>query len=361
MNGTTRRRALGTAGAVATTALAAPAVVRADSPIRWRMITSWPKNLPGPGMNAQRLADRIKAMSGGRLTVDLYAAGELVPALQVLDGVYGGVAEMGHTAAIYWAGKMKAAPFFTTVPWGLTPSEHVAWIEHGGGQALWDELYAPFNLKPFMAGNSSFQMGGWFRRELGGLADLKGLKLRSVGLGAELFKDLGVVPVALGVGDIFPTLQNGTIDGVEFLGPASDYAAGFYQVAPYYYWPTFTKPNGTAEAIVRLDVWTKLPAELKAVIANACAAESAYTLAEADWRDGEALEQLTSKHGTKLRRWPDDIVAAARRSGEALLAAFEGMGGLEQKIHWSYLAARKRADTWSSVSARAYLEARGGA
>ena len=153
-------------------------------------------------------------------------------------------------ASFYWAGKVKAAPFFTTVPFGLTPAEHQAWIEHGGGQALWDELYEPFGLKPFMAGNSSLQMGGWFRREINGLDDLKGLKLRSAGLGGELFQRLGAVTVSLGVPDIYPALQSGTIDGVEFLGPASDLAAGFYQIAKLYYWPTFTKPNGTAECMV---------------------------------------------------------------------------------------------------------------
>ena len=243
------------------------------------MITSWPRDLPGPGVNARRLAERITAMSGGRLAVQLYAAGELVPGLQVLDGVNAGVAEMGHTAAIYWTGKTRAAAYFTTVPWGFTPLEHVAWIEHGGGQALWDELYAPFGLKPFMAGNSGMQMGGWFKRELKGLADLKGLKVRAVGLSADLYQRLGAVGVVLQAGDIFPALQSGAIDGVEFLGPNSDRAQGFYQVAPYYYWPTFTKPNGTAECIIRRDAWDKLEPGLRAIVENACRAENQVTLA----------------------------------------------------------------------------------
>jgi TRAP-type mannitol/chloroaromatic compound transport system substrate-binding protein len=220
-----RRQALVAGAAV----IAAPAVLRAQESVEWRLVTSWPRDLPGPGMNAKRLADRIGRASGGRLKVRLYAAGELVPALQVFDAVYAGAAEMAHTASFYWAGKIKAASFFTTVPFGLTPAEHGAWIEHGGGQALWDELYAPFGLKPFMAGNSSLQMGGWFRREVGGLADLKGLKLRSAGLGGELFQRLGAITVSLGVPDIYPALQAGTIEGVEFLGPASDLGAGFHR------------------------------------------------------------------------------------------------------------------------------------
>ncbi len=341
--------------------LAAPAVLRAEDGLRWRMVTSWPRNLPGPGMNAQRLADRIGQLSGGRLTVQLFAAGELVPALQVLDAVFAGTAEMGHSASFYWAGKIKAAPFFTTVPFGLIPAEHQAWIEHGGGQALWDELYAPFGLKPFMAGNSSLQMGGWFRREINGLADLKGLKLRSAGLGGELFQRLGAVTVSLGVPDIYPALQNGTIDGVEFLGPASDLAAGFYQIAKLYYWPTFNKPNGTAECIVGAAAWAALPPDLQAVVSHACAAENAYTLAEADARDGDALAALVDQHGVSLRRWPDDVVEAARGEAAALFAGFAAAGGIEQRIHDSYQAAIKRLEPWSRVSAEAFLEARGGA
>jgi TRAP-type mannitol/chloroaromatic compound transport system substrate-binding protein len=353
---TRRTLLLGGAGA-----LAAPMALRAETPTRWRMVTSWPRNLPGPGMNAQRLADRITAMSGGRLTVQLHAAGELVPALQVFDAVYSGAAEMAHTAAFYWAGKVKAASFFTTVPFGLTPAEHAAWIEHGGGQALWDELYAPFGLKPFMAGNSSLQMGGWFRRPLASVADLKGLKLRSAGLGGELFQRLGAVTVSLGVPDIYPALQNGTIDGVEFLGPASDLAAGFFQIAKNYYWPTFTKPNGTAECLVGLKAWEALPPDLQAVVANACAADNAFTLAEADWRDGEALTTLVQQHGVELRRWPEDIVAAARSAATELLASFDKAGGIEQRVHRSYTGAMSRIQPWSRVSAAAYLEARASA
>lgn len=357
---TAGRRGFLLAGAAAG-ALAAPAASHAAEAVRWRMVTSWPRGLPGPGMNAQRLADRIGQASGGRLTVTLHAAGELVPALQVFDAVYAGAAEMAHTASFYWSGKVKAAPFFTTVPFGLTPAEHAAWILHGGGQSLWDELYAPFRVKPLMAGNSSLQMGGWFRRELNGPDDLKGLKLRSAGLGGELFQRLGAVTVSLGVPDIYPALQNGTIDGVEFLGPASDLAAGFYQVARYYYWPTFTKPNGTAECLIGLDAWEALPADLQAVVAEACAAENANTLAEADWRNGAALDVLVGQHGVELRRWPEEIVAAARAVAEEQLAAFAAMGGLDARIQASYAAALARIRPWSRVSAEAFLGARGDA
>src|SRR2546421_9771502 len=181
-----RRKLLGTAGI----AMAAPSVARAQTQ-RWRMLTSWPKRLPGPGMSAERVAERIAAMSGGRLQINVHAAGEVVPAFEVLDAVGSDVAEMGHTAAFFWQGKQPAAVFYTTVPFGLTPNEHVAWVEASGGQALWDELYAPFGVKPFMGGNTGVCMGGWFRREIKGLDDCKGLKIRSLGLGGEVFRRLG--------------------------------------------------------------------------------------------------------------------------------------------------------------------------
>ena len=183
------RRNLVAGGALAA-GIAAPNIARAQTK-RWRMVTSWPKRLPGPGMSAERVAERIKLLSGGRLEISVAAAGEIVPAFEVLDAVGGGVAEMGHTASFFWQGKEPAAVFYTTVPFGLTPNEHVAWVEAGGGQALWDELYAPFGVKPFMAGNTGVCMGGWFRREIKSRDDMRGVKIRSLGLGGEVYRRLG--------------------------------------------------------------------------------------------------------------------------------------------------------------------------
>src|SRR5580704_3074432 len=171
-------------------ALASPALAQ-SAKLQWRMVTSWPKRLPGPGMSAERVAQRIGSLSGGRLEITVSAAGEVVPAFEVLDAVGTGVAEMGHTAAFYWQGKEPAAAFFTTVPFGLIPNEHVSWIDAGGGQMLWDELYAPFGVKPFMGGNTGVCMGGWFRREIKSRDDVKGLKIRSLGLGGEVYRRLG--------------------------------------------------------------------------------------------------------------------------------------------------------------------------
>ncbi len=215
-NGAIKRRTfLGVAGAAAVAPLSA--ATRIDARFKWRMITSWPNNSPGPGLTANRLAERITAMSGGRLTVKVYGAGDLVPALEVFDAVSRGAAELGHTASFFWQGKFKASVFFTAVPFGLTPAEHAAWIYHGGGQALWDELYADLGLRAFMAGNTGMSMGGWFKRELTDLSDLKGLKYRIPGLAGEVLRRLGGVPVVVPPGEIFSALQAGVVDGAEFL------------------------------------------------------------------------------------------------------------------------------------------------
>jgi TRAP-type mannitol/chloroaromatic compound transport system substrate-binding protein len=345
------------AGAAAAGLLAAPAIAKAQT-LQWRMVTSWPKRLPGPGMSAERIASRIRTLSAGRLDIKVNAAGEVVPAFGVLDAVGNGVADIGHTAAFYWQGKMPAAAFFTTVPFGLTPAEHVAWIEAGGGQALWDALYAPFGVKPFMGGNTGVCMGGWFRHALNSLADLSGLKLRSLGLGGEIYRRLGATPQTTPPAEILTSLQSGVIDGAEFVGPGTDIALGLYRVAPFYYYPGFNKPNGTGECIVALKAWNALPDDLKAIVAHACAAEANYALAEMERLNALALASLTHEHNVKLTAFPADLVAAARQQAGDVLGELAARSAITGKVHGSYMAFRARTAPWSRVSIEAVLGAR---
>ena len=354
---TTRRKFIG-AGVAAAGVIAAPAVARAQT-LKWRMVTSWPKRLPGPGMSADRVAERVRVLSGGRLDISVFAAGEVVPAFEVLDAVGNGVADMGHTAAFYWQGKMPASAFFTTVPFGLTPSEHVAWVEAGGGQALWDELYAPFGVKPFMGGNTGVCMGGWFRREIMSLADLRGLKLRSLGLGGEIYRRLGATPQTTPPSEILTSLQSGVIDGAEFVGPGTDIALGLYRVAPFYYYPGFNKPNGTGECIVALKSWESLPADLKGIIAHACATEADFALAEMEKLNAQALATLLGEHKVKLTAFPDDLVTGARRQAGDVLGELSQRSAVAGKVHASYTAFRERIAPWSRVSIESVLRARG--
>jgi TRAP-type mannitol/chloroaromatic compound transport system substrate-binding protein len=309
-------------------------------------------------MSAERVAERIRALSGGRLEVSVFAAGEVVPSFEVLDAVGQGVADMGHTAAFYWQGKMPAAAFFTTVPFGLTPMEHVAWVDAGGGQALWDALYAPFGVKPFMGGNTGVCMGGWFRNEIKGAADVRGLRIRSLGLGGEVYRRLGATPQTTSPAEILTSLQSGVVDGAEFVGPGSDIALGLYRVAPLYYYPGFNKPNGTGEAIVSLRSWNALDAELKAAVAHACAAEASFALAEMERLNADALAALTGRFNVQLRAFPQDVVASARKAAADVLSELAAGSEAARKIHDSYMAFRTRTSAWSRISIEAVLGGR---
>ena len=349
-----RRSALSLLG-LAPAALATPAI--AQDRTQWRMVTAWPRNLPGPGVTAQRLADRIGEASGGRLTVELYAAGEIVPALEVFQAVSDGAAQIGHTASLFQAGRVAAAPLFTAGPFGLTPLEHIAWIEHGGGQALWDEAYRAFGVRPFMAGNTGFQMGGWFRNELSGLSDLQGLRIRMPGLGGEVMRRLGAAPVTLPPGEILTALQTGVIDATEFLGPFSDFAAGFWRVAKNYYAPGWHEPNGTGEALVSAAAMDALAPDLQAMVRDAARAENIVSLTEAEWQNGSALAELKAK-GVTVRDYPADIVDAARRETGGVMEDLAARDDLSARIVASYRGAARHLDTWSKVSVQRFLAVR---
>jgi TRAP-type mannitol/chloroaromatic compound transport system substrate-binding protein len=356
-----RRGALAALSAgLAAPTLAAPAVARQEKAEvrRWRMVTSWPKNLPGPGVSAQRLADRITAMSGGRIHVTVFAAGELVPPLEVFDAVANGTAQIAHTAALFWAGKFEAASFFTAAPFGLTPLEHMTWIIHGGGQALWDDLYAGSGVKPFMAGNTGFQMGGWFRREIASIADLQGLKMRIPGLGGRVLEKFGAVPVVLAPGEIFPALQSGLIDATEFLGPFSDHAMGFHKVAPFYYYPGWHEPNGTGEALVSSEAWQELAPDLQSIIATACAEVNVHGLTDSEWANAETLNTLMREKGTALRSFPAEVTDAMRAASEEVMDEMAKGDDLTARIVASYRNAARHQKSWSDVSVRAFLQAR---
>jgi len=355
-----RRALLGASAAAGAGALAAPAIAQEQAALDWKMVTSWPKNLPGPGVTAQRIADRIQLMSGGRLSIRLFAAGELVPALGVFDAVSAGTAQMAHTASFFWQGKIPAAVYFTAIPFGLLPHEHITWIEQGGGQALWDELYAPFGLKPVMAGNTGVQMGGWYKREISGLDDLTGLKIRMPGLGGEVMRRLGATPVSLPPGELFQALQSGVLDATEFLGPWSDRAMGFHKVAKTYYSPGFHEPNGTGEALFNQAALDALPEDLRAIVLEACKAENGRALAESDWENAGSLERLQEEDGVTVLPYPDEVLGALRRTAVEVLAEFADQDALARRIHESHQAARARLAPWSDVAMRRFMAARDG-
>ncbi|MDD7911816.1 MULTISPECIES: TRAP transporter substrate-binding protein [Pseudovibrio] len=345
------------AGATAGAAtLAAPALAQDKRELT--MVTTWPKNFPGLGTGAQRVADRITAASDGRLTVKLFAAGELVPAFESFDAVSSGTADMYHGADYYWQGKHKAFNFFTAVPMGLTANELDAWINIGDGQALWDELAGRFNVKPFMAGNTGLQMGGWFNKEINTLEDLKGLKMRMPGLGGEVLRRLGATAVALPGGEIFPALQSGAIDATEWVGPWNDLAFGFYKIAKFYYYPGFHEPGSGLSCGINGDVWNSFSEADQALVRDACLAENNYMFSEFNYNNGAALDTLINKHNVQLKQFTPEVFDAIAGVCEEVVAEVAKEDELSQRIYDSYIKARKDIGGWVKISEGSYLDAR---
>ncbi len=324
--------------------IAMPSVVRAQTPLQWRCVTSWPRNLVGPGTTAARLVRRINAMSQGALEISLFAAGEVVPALQVFDAVSTATVEMGHSASLFWQGKMTAAPLFTTAPFGLSPTAHAGWIDHEG-QALWDALYTPFNVKPLLAGNTGASTGGWFRKPMQSMADLAGLRMRVTGLGGEVMKRLGVVPVVIPPGETYQALERGVIDAAEVLAPVNDLPLGFHRVAPHLAYPGFNKPNGASELLIGAPLWRSLPEHLRVIIETAARAEHDIGLAEAARANAEALRQLLTE-GARPMAWPADILERAALVAQDVLDAIANTGEANVRIVASYRAAQAKAGPW---------------
>jgi TRAP-type mannitol/chloroaromatic compound transport system substrate-binding protein len=340
-----RRAVLSSAAALGASTFVAPAVAQAR--IEWRMVTTWPKDAPGVGVNAQRLADKIGQMSDGRLSVRLYAAGELVPPFEALATVQQGNAELAHSASFFWLGKSDALNYFGSMSFGLTASEIMGWLYFGGGLALWEEAMAAFDIKPLFAGSSGISAGGWFRKEINSLDDLKGLKIRIAGLGAQVMERLGATPVLTPPAEVYPAMAAGTVDAAEFIGPWNDQAFGLYQVAKYYYQPGWHEIGPTAELLVNRSAWESLPADLQAIIEAAASASAMEYYADYAFHNAVSLQPLVAEHGLELRLFPDNVVAALGSTSLEVLAELGERTPLTRKIHESYMGFLGQANVYS--------------
>jgi TRAP-type mannitol/chloroaromatic compound transport system substrate-binding protein len=354
-----KRRDFLTAAAAGAAAapLATPAI--AQDVRQWKMVTAWPKNLPGPGVAAQMLADRITTLSGGRIEVKLYAAGELVPGNGVFDAVSEGTAELYHAVPSYWGSKSKGILLFCSQPFGLTADEQVGWLGHGGGQELYDEMYARFGLKPFLCGNSGPQWFGWFRNEITSADDLRGLRYRTTGLASEMASKLGMAVQAMGGRDMFQALQSGALDAGEFIGPWSDSALGFHQIAKNYYWPGVGEPSSAEECAVNAAAYEELPDDLKAAVELAC--ESLYNPVWTEYltNHSKALQQLVADQGVQVHRLPDDVmVALGNAAGEVIEELRNDQDELVQRITESFLAYRELARSYKPYADNGQMNAR---
>ena len=344
-------------GVVAAAAtVSAPAISQGIKQLK--MVTTWPKNFPGLGTGAERLAQRITAMSDGKLQVKVYAGGELVPPFQSFDAVSQGKAEMSHGVAYYWQGKSPAFNFFAAVPYGMNAAEHYAWMLWGDGLKLYTELCDNFGVVPFMRASTGVQMGGWYRKEMKSMDDFKGLKFRMPGLGGEVLRKLGATVVNLPGGEIFPALQAGTIDGTEWVGPWNDLAFGFYKVAKFYYWPGFHEPNTTGEVLVNKKVWSGLSKQHQEIISVAIQAESTIEQAEFNYKSADALDVLVNKHGVQLRQYSDEMMKNFYVAAHDVVAEIGNKDPFTKKVYDNFMAARAKAIGWSKLGEQGFMNAR---
>jgi TRAP-type mannitol/chloroaromatic compound transport system substrate-binding protein len=298
--------ALGTAAAAAASTLAAPAI--SQGLMEWDMVTTWPPGFPGLGTGAELLAAYIGRASGGRLTVKVHSAGEIVPPFESIDAVGNGTVQMGHGAPYYWTGKIQAIQFLSALPFGLTTQEQNAWFAYGGGQALADRIYGELNCKFFAAGNTAAQMGGWYNREINSIEDFIGLKIRMPGLGGAVLKAAGATVVTIPGGEIPTAMASGDLDAVDWVGPYNDLAFSLYSHARYYYYPGWHEPSGPIDCFINLDAWNALPDDLKSVIEVAAHAADLMVQNEFVARNSDSLDSMVNDHDIDIRSFSDETL-----------------------------------------------------
>jgi TRAP-type mannitol/chloroaromatic compound transport system substrate-binding protein len=353
-----RQFVAGASVGIAASASAFPQPAIAQGLRELKMVTTWPRTLPGLGTGPTRLAQSITALSGGRLNVKVFAAGELVGAFEAFEAVASGLADMYHASEIAWEARSAAFPYFCNVPFGFTASEINSWVYYGGGQSLWDELSAEFGLKPFLCGNTGAQMGGWFTKELTGIESYKGLRYRMPGLGGEVLRRLGAVVVNLPGGEIIPSLRSGAIDASEFVGPWNDMALGLHKAAKYYYYPGFHEPGAALSLAVNKRLWDELGATERTVIETAAAAENNRSHAEFVANNAIALQQLVNDPAIEIRKVDDPILQALGRISGEVLAETSRQDDITRRVYDSFVKFRTVAVPWGDISERSFLNAR---
>jgi TRAP-type mannitol/chloroaromatic compound transport system substrate-binding protein len=345
-------------GAIAGAAAAFPAPAISQGVREFKMATSWPKGLPGLSSSAERIGQAITAQTGKRIQVSVFAAGELVKPFEVFDAVSNGVVDMYHSADYYWERRSPAFNFFAAVPFGFTADEMAAWIHFGGGQELWDELSASYNIKPLLSCNTGVQMGGWFTKEVSGPESYAGLKYRMPGLGGEVLRRLGATVVTLGGGEIVPALRSGAIDASEWVGPWNDMHLGLHKVSKFYYYPGFHEPGTGVATGINKTRWDSLTAEDRNIITTVANAEYTYSLAEFNTNNAKSLQELSQDKNIEIRKFDDSLLQALGKASGEVMAEVGSKDPLTQRIYQSYIEFRNRCAPWSDVAERAFLNAR---
>ncbi|WP_319384237.1 MAG: TRAP transporter substrate-binding protein [Roseibium sp.] len=351
-----KKAGLGAGGIAAGSALAAPAIAQGTTDLV--IVSTWPRDFPGLGISAQRLAARIGELTDGRINVQYFAAGERVGAFDSFDEVASGNAQAYIAADYYWKGKHPAWAYFTAVPFGLTYAEIDAWIKYGGGQELWDEVGDEFGLKNFACGNTGVQMGGWFNKEIETADDLKGLKMRIPGLGGDVMAKLGASPVSLPGGQIYENLVSGAVDATEWVGPYNDYFMKFYEAAKYYYYPGMHEPGSQLAFGMNKSWWSQLSPTDQAIIQAACNEENARQMAETNANNGVYLDRLINEHGVELKQFNDEVYDAFGEAAEEVFEETISHSDLAARTHESFAKARSEIGRWMLLADTGYTQQR---
>jgi len=349
-----RRSFLKQAGAgLAAGALAAPAIAQTAPTIKWRLASSFPKSLDTIFGAAEVLSKRVAAATGGKFQIQVFAAGEIVPGLQVLDAVKDGTVEAGHSASYYYVGKDLTFAFDCAIPFGLNSRQQTAWMYEGGGLPLLREFFKDYNIVNFPCGNTGVQMGGWFRKEIKTVADLKGLKMRISGFAGLVLKKLGVVAQQIAGNELYPALEKGTIDAAEWVGPYDDEKLGFNKVAKYYYYPGWWEGGPQLSILVNQKHWDALPKEYQAVLEAACWEAHVDMQARYDVKNPGALTRLVAG-GTQLRKFSDEIMAASYKATEELCQETAASNPKFKKIYEPWLKFREEQLRWFGIAERPF-------
>ena len=345
-----RRQFLKAAGVgLAGSAVAAPAIAQSSPTVKWRLTASWPKSLDTLYGGCEYFAKRVGEITDNKFQIQPFAAGEIVPGLQVLDAVQNGTVEMGNTALYYYFGKNPAFTFGTALPFGLNPRMMISWVRHGGGEELLNGLLKDFNCIGFAAGNTGAQMGGWFRKEINTTDDLKGLKFRVGGFAGMILSKLGTVPQQIAAGDIYPALEKGTIDAAEWVGPYDDEKLGFVKVAKYYYYPGWWEGCGQAHNIMNLAKWNELPKHYQAAITTASFDAWNWTLSKYDAVNPQALLRLVAA-GAQLRAFPQPVLEDCYKAANGIYDELSKTNPHFKKMYESLVPFRSASYAWLQVA-----------
>jgi TRAP-type mannitol/chloroaromatic compound transport system substrate-binding protein len=353
-----RRSFIGKAGiggvaAAAATTLAAPAIAQSNPKISWRITSSFPKSLDTIFGAAATMANYVRESTDGNFDIQVFAAGEIVPGLQAADAVTAGTVEACHTACYYYWGKDPTWALATAVPFNLNVRQMNAWMYYGGGNDLLNEFFATQGVYGLACGNTGAQMGGWYRKEINTVDDLKGLKMRIGGFAGKIVEKLGVVPQQIAGGDIYPSLEKGTIDAAEWVGPYDDEKLGFYKVAPYYYYPGWWEGGPVLHTLVNMAKWNELPKSYQAALRSACEASNGNMMASYDQKNPAAIKRLVSS-GAQLRPFSQDILTACFNASQETYTEITGSNAAFKKIYDSQTAFKKEAYLWAQVSEYTY-------